>query len=184
MFLRTPQVDLKMPTFIRVWQPEYDSGSDIANFYVQPYFFYPGTTQRAEVITDLRLFVDPKGDASPIECIWLEQGEYKGGDFSVNWTNPAPIVIDPGTAATPVAHFQPIFERWGNWQIKPGHYKLTLRADRAVADEPLEATMNITIQDSHMPQIEDPKNSDGWATLWQEGERKPTPPTKLPEPEF
>ena len=184
-FLRTPQVELAMPPFISVKQAEYDDGSSqIAELYVQPHFFYPGTSQRAEVVTNMRLFVDPKGDAAPIECIWLDQGVWGGNNFRLtNRNNPSPIVVDPSTAATPVAHFQPIFERWGHWQIEPGHYKLTLRADRAVSDEPLEATMNITITNAHMPQIEDPQTSDT-SLIWEDTARKPTPPTKLPEPEF
>jgi hypothetical protein len=183
--LRTPQVDLEMPPFLSVWQPYSDDGSyQTAEFWVQPYFFYAGTSQRAEVVTDMRLFVDPKGDAGPIECLWLDQGGRGSKGFTLpDRTNPSPIVIDPSTAASPLVHFQAIGKSGEDWQITPGHYKLTLRADRAVSGEPLEAAMHITITNSHMQEIKHPQASSV-VYIWEDTAGKPTSPTKLPEPEF
>lgn len=136
---REPQVDLEMPPFITAWQPMDDGSSESANFWVQPYFYYPGRSQRAEVITNMRLFVDPKGDAGPIEFFWVEQGGITTKEYTVQpRTNPSPVVIDPTTAASPLLRFQAIPGKWEDWQITPGRYKLTLRADRAVSGDPLK----------------------------------------------
>jgi hypothetical protein len=182
--LRTPQVDLEMPRYITAWQPQADGSSQSAEFWVQPYFFYRGTSQRAEVVTNMRLFVDPKGDVGPIECIWVDQGGLSTKEFTVPArTNPSPIVIDPSTAASPLAHFQAIPEKWQDWQITPGHYKLTLRANRTVSGEPLEDSMNVTITNSFVKEMAHPQPPEA-LVIWEDKAYKPTSPTKRPEPEF
>ena len=56
-------------------------------------------------------------------------------------------------------------------------------ANGAVSGDPLEATMNIIIPDSFVKQMKQPNPAETFL-VWEDEERKPTSPTKLPESEF
>lgn len=170
--LMLPKVTLELPFFVRVQQGKQMATPTI---YVQPSFVSTSSNSRSEVIENLKLVVKSE-QGKPVEFAWTDQGEWGAADptqteskkdgFTQYYkitSDPTPIVVTSGAAAVPVLHFQAPSN--SGFEFKEGSYVLTLTANRAVADEPLEDKMKITVTEDHLKFFKS-TNGTQWSYFW------------------
>lgn len=150
---REPEVLLILPDMVRVSQGR-ESGS--AYVYLQPAYVSTGANDRVEVIRGQELLVvTPSGQE--ISFPWDEQGRLVGNDSTGELdyqylADPAPLLVSPRTAASPVC----LFDAPAGWYFEPGTYRFSVVADRVVAPEALVATFQVTIRPEDLAVLDAP----------------------------
>ena len=148
-----PEVTLVMPDNIRVAQGRWVGAAFV---YLQPAFVSTGRNERIEVIRDMTLHVRAPSGAQA-DLAWTEQVRLVGGastdGLSYEYAGDAvPLLISPRSAASPVC----LFQAPPGFFFESGTYAFSLRAERVVAEAPLESTFAITLTDEHMAIIDAP----------------------------
>lgn len=137
-----PDVRGLMPAQVRVAQ----GGSQGPYLYLQPAFIHTGASQRAEIITDVKVHVEPVGGGAGANFVWNEQGEwrYDPATQEVSWGylgDPSPFVLSPERAEL----FTGLFVGPQEWHFAPGAYRLTLTAQRMVGSEPVQVSGEVEL---------------------------------------
>ena len=146
-----PGVVIILPS--RVIMDDADLGADTpfrpANLYIQPNFVGTGNNNRIELVTSISLALQAVDGGPSATSEWNQQGRWDftegtidAAGFSiparafVYLADAAPLLVSPNNAQQPLCVFPiPV-----GFEIKPDtKYRLTLTADRAVADKPLTA---------------------------------------------
>ena len=146
---RVPEVLLGVPASARVAQ-----GATDAWLYLQPQLLSTGANQRVEVVTDLRLQVEPAGDGAPAAFRWDETGtwDYDEQNGVFNWAyvgDPAPLVVSPTSPQLPTV----LFVGPEGWAWEPRSYQVTVIADRAVAGEPLRQAFALRLSEEVVAEL-------------------------------
>ncbi len=138
-----PELLLMMPNQVRLAQ----GGQGGAVLYIQPMFISTGMSERVEVITGIRLQVEPINQSfQGIEFVWDEQGEWvpEPGNQNFNWVftgDSAPFLVSPKNAQ----YFTGLFIGPDNWLFEPGAYRITMIADRITNSQPLNASIEVLL---------------------------------------
>ncbi|MEX2030523.1 MAG: hypothetical protein WD906_06095 [Anaerolineales bacterium] len=144
---RPPDVEVISPRQIRVAQ----GGEGGAWVYAQPVLVASGRGERAEVVLDIRMHVEPLATAGGVDFRWDEVGTWQYDPVSqeLGWTflsDPSPLLFTAQTAQAPVL----LFIGPPDWQFEGGTYRIVIEVDRAVDPQPARATLQITLSD---PQV-------------------------------
>jgi hypothetical protein len=143
---REPDVRGLMPDQVRLVQ----GGSQAPYLYVQPAFVRTGASQRAEIITDMTVRVEPLEGGRPsgawADFTWTEQGEwlYDPTVRETTWSytsDDSPFVVSPEQAQV----FTGVFTGPPEWRFVPGAYRLTLTAERMVGSEPVQLSGEVVV---------------------------------------
>jgi hypothetical protein len=148
---RDPEVMLILPPIVRIAQgADFDS----AYLYLQPAFVSTGANDRAEVIRDLVLVVQPDGGGDAVEFTWDETARLvyddESGEIGYEYlADPVPLLVSPTTAQSPLG----LFDAPDGWAFEAGTYRLTVRASRVVAAQPLEEGFDLTLDAEQVDQL-------------------------------
>lgn len=146
-----PDIIMTMPGRVRLAQ-----GEDTAWLYLQPRFVNTGDNQRNEVISNLVVEVQPATGGTPVAFGWDEQGTwlYNAQTNGLNWqylADPAPLVVGPSDPQFPIG----LFIATAGWVWQPGSYRVTVVAERTVRDEPLRASVELTLTTTDVDVVSD-----------------------------
>lgn len=152
-----PGVVIILPS--RVIMDDADLGADTpfhpANIYLQPNLVGTGNNNRIELVTRLTLDLQPVDGGPSATSEWTQQGRWDftegtvdaaGFSFStrsfVYLADAAPLLVSPNNAQQPLC----VFPMPAGFELKPDtKYRLTLTADRVVADKPLTAIGELSV---------------------------------------
>lgn len=143
-----PEVLLIMPNQVRITQ----GGQSGPLLYVQPVFISTGLSERVEVITALRVQVEPSDrSAAAVDFVWDEQGTWVV-DPDTQWFNwvftgdSGPFLVSAENAQ----NFTGLFIGPREWLFEPGEYRITVVADRITDAQPLEGTVEVTLTEDDL----------------------------------
>ena len=147
---REPEVVVILPEVVRL----VGGGQTGASYvYLQPAFVSTGVNDRVEVISDMHLDVRPSDGSAPVEMEWASQAALESdanGELSYRYEADAvPLLVGPRSASSPLA----LFQAPQGWFFGEGTYTFTLEAQRVVADSPLAATFEVTIDEDALAAI-------------------------------
>ena len=138
-----PELLLIMPNQVRIGQ----GGNSGPLLYIQPMFISTGLSERVEVITGIRVQVEPVDQSSSsVEFVWDEQGSWAVDPSTqdLNWVftgDSGPFLVSAKNAQ----FFTGLFIGPYDWLFKPGTYRITMIADRITDSQPLHATVEILL---------------------------------------
>jgi hypothetical protein len=144
---REPEVVVILPEVVRL----VGGGQTGASYvYLQPAFVSTGVNDRVEVVSDMSLAVRSSGGSAPVEMEWASQAALEtdaSGELSYRYEADAvPLLVGPRSAASPLA----LFQAPRGWFFGEGTYRFTLEAQRVVADMPLTASFEVTIDEDDL----------------------------------
>jgi hypothetical protein len=146
-----PEVLLIMPSQVRITQ----GGQSGPLLYVQPVFVSAGMSERIEVITGIRITVEPIDQSrSAVEFVWDEQGTWVVDPNTqyFNWVftgDAGPFLVSAKNAQ----FFTGLFIGPNEWLFEPGTYRITMIADRITASQPLQASVEVTLSQEKLDYI-------------------------------
>lgn len=152
-----PEVLLIMPNQVRIGQ----GGESGPLLYVQPMFISTGLSDRIEVITGIRVQVEPINQSlSSVEFVWDEQGTWivDPNTQSFNWVftgDSGPFLVSAKNAQ----FFTGLFIGPNNWLFEPGTYRITMSADRITNSQPLYASIEIFLSDENLEYLNQSKGT-------------------------
>ena len=136
-----PEVRLIMPEWVRIAQ----GGTNSTQVLLQPTFVSLGSN-RVDVIMSMKLQVTALDGGETREFDWHDRAQLgpnvpqaNGPQFQY-MSDPSPLLISPENPQVPICRF--ITD--SNWKFKPGAYRLTVVAQRAVGQLPLEMSVQVT----------------------------------------
>lgn len=102
--------------------------------------------ERAEVVLDLGMTVQPVPSGEAADFRWDEVGEwiYDAGTQELSrsfLSDPAPMVLAARTARAPVL----LFIGPSGWSFEAGLYTIEVAADRAVAGRPVTTSLTVSL---------------------------------------
>jgi hypothetical protein len=136
-----PEVLMLMPQSVRLIQ----GNGAATQVYVQPSFLSTAKNDRIEVISDIRLHVQPLDGGDGRDFIWQEYGQWLPDpvydDLEFEYVGDSgPLLVSPSNAQQPVA----IFRTDPAWTFSEGSYRLTITASRVVSSAPLQGSFTIS----------------------------------------
>jgi len=149
----TPDVRIIMPEKVRVAQ----GGESGAFVYLRPTWLAHGSSERTEVVTGVRLVVERLGASQDAAAFaWDEQGDwhYDPVQQTLTWVftgDPGPFLIAPEEAEI----FTGLFVGPRDFRFVPGRYRLTLVGERAVAERPVSASMEIVLEEDAVAYLDE-----------------------------
>lgn len=152
---REPDVAGLMPDQVRLVQ----GGSQAPYLYLQPAFVRTGASQRAEIITGMKVRVEPLEGGRPTgagaDFVWTEQGKwlYDPAVRETTWSytsDDGPFVVSPEQAQV----FTGVFTGPPEWRFAPGAYRLTLTADRLVGGEPVQLVGEMVLTEEEVDTLD------------------------------
>ncbi len=148
-----PELWLGMPGLVRV----SDRPDNTVWMYLQPTFVKTGPSQRSAVIGQMQVSVQPAGGGPSTIFRWTERGNFAYDaaaatmQFTWNWQADAgPLLVTQDQPQVPLCRFvgPP------GWQFQPGKYLVTLEASPALGGKPLDHTIEISLEDSDLQQLD------------------------------
>lgn len=143
-----PEVLLIMPNQVRITQ----GGQSGPLLYVQPVFISTGLSDRIEVITGLRVQVEPtSGSSEGADFVWDEQGSWVVDPNTqyFNWVftgDSGPFLVSAENAQD----FTGLFIGPREWLFEPGSYRITVIAERITTSQPLQASVEVELGEEQL----------------------------------
>jgi hypothetical protein len=158
-----PEVLMLMPQRVRVAHSLENWTAAIV--YVQPSFLSTAKNDRVEVISDIKLHVQPLDGGEGRDFTWLQHGTWEldpdQGDLQYQYAgDPGPLTVSPSNAQQPIV----VFITDPGWAFNEGDYRLTVTATRVVSAASLQESFTISLTADAVASINDQRGN-----FWEVG---------------